>query len=180
MDFPSSLDDQQIEKKKKLSPRWGFLLLIAVLLGLNFYFLIFNGKNSEEMTKTLPQGKESNLGEWQIEALDQGKNWRRKVNAITKTFQYGGQTVTLETGRIARQATGAVMVTVENTSVLCTVVAEKTPQPGKDFFPLADFGLTQRTKRPRMLNGALIILFMSTWKWKKHMTANLIGTTIYI
>ena len=74
MDFPSSLDDQQIEKKKKLSPRWGFLLLIAVLLGLNFYFLIFNGKNSEEMTKTLPQGKESNLGEWQIEALDQGKN----------------------------------------------------------------------------------------------------------
>ncbi|GAB5451429.1 MAG: polyribonucleotide nucleotidyltransferase [Halioglobus sp.] len=59
------------------------------------------------------------------------------MNPITKSFQYGGQTVSLETGRIARQASGAVLVTVENTSVLCTVVAEKSPQPGKDFFPLA-------------------------------------------
>jgi polyribonucleotide nucleotidyltransferase len=59
------------------------------------------------------------------------------VNPVTKTFQYGDQTVTLETGRIARQATGAVLVTVENTSVLCTVVAEKTQRPGRDFFPLA-------------------------------------------
>jgi polyribonucleotide nucleotidyltransferase len=59
------------------------------------------------------------------------------VNPVTKTFQYGGQTVTLETGRIARQASGAVMVTVENTSVLCTVVAEKSPREGRDFFPLA-------------------------------------------
>lgn len=59
------------------------------------------------------------------------------MNPVTKTFQYGGQTVSLETGRIARQASGAVLVTVENTSVLCTVVAEKTQQPGKDFFPLA-------------------------------------------
>jgi len=59
------------------------------------------------------------------------------VNPVTKSFQYGDQTVTLETGRIARQASGAVMVTVENTSVLCTVVAEKTARPGRDFFPLA-------------------------------------------
>jgi polyribonucleotide nucleotidyltransferase len=59
------------------------------------------------------------------------------VNPVTKTFQYGDQTVTLETGRIARQATGAVLVTIENTSVLCTVVAEKTARPGRDFFPLA-------------------------------------------
>jgi polyribonucleotide nucleotidyltransferase len=59
------------------------------------------------------------------------------VNPVTKTFQYGGQTVTLETGRIARQATGAVLVTVENTSVLVTVVAEKTAREGRDFFPLA-------------------------------------------
>jgi polyribonucleotide nucleotidyltransferase len=59
------------------------------------------------------------------------------VNPVTKTFQYGGQTVTLETGRIARQASGAVLVTVENTSVLCTVVAEKTQRPGREFFPLA-------------------------------------------
>ena len=59
------------------------------------------------------------------------------MNAVTKSFQYGDQTVTLETGRIARQASGAVMVTVENTSVLCTVVAEKTAREGRDFFPLA-------------------------------------------
>jgi polyribonucleotide nucleotidyltransferase len=61
----------------------------------------------------------------------------KNVNPVTKTFQYGGQTVTLETGRIARQATGAVLVTVENTSVLCTVVAEKTQREGRDFFPLS-------------------------------------------
>lgn len=59
------------------------------------------------------------------------------MNPVIKTFQYGGQTVTLETGRIARQATGSVLVTVENTSVLCTVVAEKTQREGRDFFPLA-------------------------------------------
>ncbi len=59
------------------------------------------------------------------------------MNPVTKTFQYGGQTVSLETGRIARQATGAVLVTVENTSVLCTVVAEKTERADRDFFPLA-------------------------------------------
>ncbi|MEM1114617.1 MAG: polyribonucleotide nucleotidyltransferase [Pseudomonadota bacterium] len=58
------------------------------------------------------------------------------MNPVTKTFQYGSQTVTLETGRIARQASGAVLVTVENTSVLCTVVAEKSMRPGQDFFPL--------------------------------------------
>ena len=59
------------------------------------------------------------------------------MNPVTKTFQYGGQTVTLETGRIARQASGSVLVTVENTSVLCTVVAEKEAREGRDFFPLA-------------------------------------------
>jgi len=58
------------------------------------------------------------------------------VNPVTKTFKYGDQTVTLETGRIARQAGGAVLVTVENTSVLVTVVAERTAKPGQPFFPL--------------------------------------------
>ncbi|HEY7775691.1 MAG TPA: polyribonucleotide nucleotidyltransferase, partial [Kineobactrum sp.] len=58
------------------------------------------------------------------------------MNPVTKTFQYGGQTVTLETGRIARQATGAVLVTIENTVVLVTVVAERTAKPGQPFFPL--------------------------------------------
>jgi len=58
------------------------------------------------------------------------------MNPVTKSFKYGDQTVTLETGRIARQATGAVMVTVENTTVLVTVVAERHAKPGQPFFPL--------------------------------------------
>jgi len=59
------------------------------------------------------------------------------VNVVKKTFQYGDQEVTLETGRIARQASGAVMVTMGNTSVLCTVVAEQKSKPGQAFFPLS-------------------------------------------
>jgi len=59
------------------------------------------------------------------------------VNPVIKTFEYGNQTVTLETGRIARQATGAVMVSVGKTSVLCTVVGAKKAKAGQDFFPLS-------------------------------------------
>jgi len=59
------------------------------------------------------------------------------VNPIIKKFQYGDQTVTLETGRVARQATGAVMVTIGETSVLCTVVGAKEAVPGQGFFPLS-------------------------------------------
>ena len=59
------------------------------------------------------------------------------MNPVTKTFQWGGQTVTLETGRIARQATGAVMVTMGEVSVLCTVVGSKTADPSRGFFPLS-------------------------------------------
>jgi len=58
------------------------------------------------------------------------------VNPVTKQFQYGGQTVTIETGRIARQATAAVMVTVGDTAVLATVVGRKEANPNADFFPL--------------------------------------------
>ncbi|WP_019936391.1 polyribonucleotide nucleotidyltransferase [Bordetella sp. FB-8] len=57
-------------------------------------------------------------------------------NKVTKTFQYGQHTVTLETGEIARQASGAVMVSIEDTVVLATVVAAKKAKPGQDFFPL--------------------------------------------
>ena len=59
------------------------------------------------------------------------------MNPVTKTFNYGKHQVTLETGRIARQATGAVMVTMGNTSVLCTVVGAKDAVAGQDFFPLS-------------------------------------------
>ena len=57
-------------------------------------------------------------------------------NKITKTFQWGSHTVTLETGEIARQAGGAVLVNIDDTVVLATVVASKTAKPGQDFFPL--------------------------------------------
>ncbi|SDV50016.1 polyribonucleotide nucleotidyltransferase [Chitinasiproducens palmae] len=57
-------------------------------------------------------------------------------NKITKTFQWGAHQVTLETGEIARQASGAVLVSIEDTVVLATVVAQKTAKAGQDFFPL--------------------------------------------
>ena len=59
------------------------------------------------------------------------------MNVVKKTFQYGDHEVTLETGRIARQATGSVMVTMGSTSVLCTVVAEQKAKAGQPFFPLS-------------------------------------------
>jgi len=59
------------------------------------------------------------------------------VNVVRKTFQYGDHEITLETGRIARQASGAVLVTMGSTSVLCTVVAARSTRPGQDFFPLS-------------------------------------------
>jgi polyribonucleotide nucleotidyltransferase len=58
------------------------------------------------------------------------------VNPVKKTFQYGRHTVTLETGEIARQADGAVMVNMDDTVVLVTVVAKTEVKPGQDFFPL--------------------------------------------
>ena len=55
---------------------------------------------------------------------------------ITKTFQYGAHQVTLETGEIARQAGGAVLVKMDDTVVLVSAVAAKTAREGQDFFPL--------------------------------------------
>jgi polyribonucleotide nucleotidyltransferase len=57
-------------------------------------------------------------------------------NKITKTFQWGAHQVTLETGEIARQSTGAVLVSMEDTVVLATVVAKSDAKAGQDFFPL--------------------------------------------
>ena len=57
-------------------------------------------------------------------------------NKVTKTFKWGQHTVIMETGEIARQATGAVLVNIEDTVVLATVVASKSAKPGQDFFPL--------------------------------------------
>jgi len=57
-------------------------------------------------------------------------------NKVTKTFTWGQHTVTLETGEIARQSNGAVLVSIEGTVVLATVVAKTDAKAGQDFFPL--------------------------------------------
>ncbi|MGI8739260.1 MAG: polyribonucleotide nucleotidyltransferase [Gammaproteobacteria bacterium] len=57
-------------------------------------------------------------------------------SSINKTFNYGEHAVTIETGEIARQASGAVMVTMADTVVLVTAVARREADPGRDFFPL--------------------------------------------
>ena len=57
-------------------------------------------------------------------------------NKVTKTFPWGQHTVTMETGEIARQSGGAVLVNIDDTVVLATVVGSKNSKPGQDFFPL--------------------------------------------
>jgi polyribonucleotide nucleotidyltransferase len=58
------------------------------------------------------------------------------VNSIKKSVQFGDQVLSLETGKIARQAGGAVIASLGETSVLVTVVGQKSVKPGQDFFPL--------------------------------------------
>ncbi|MEW6313852.1 MAG: polyribonucleotide nucleotidyltransferase [Pseudomonadota bacterium] len=58
------------------------------------------------------------------------------MNPVKKSISYGRHTLTLETGEIARQASGAVMVSLDDTVVLVTVVGKKDVSPGQDFFPL--------------------------------------------
>jgi len=53
-----------------------------------------------------------------------------------KTIEWGGRTLTLETGRMARQADGSVLATYGETMVLATAVFAKSAKPGQDFFPL--------------------------------------------
>jgi len=59
-----------------------------------------------------------------------------KPTAIKKSFQYGDLTVTMEAGEIARQASGAVMISMGDTVVFVTAVAAKESEPGRDFFPM--------------------------------------------
>jgi polyribonucleotide nucleotidyltransferase len=58
-------------------------------------------------------------------------------NIVKKSIEWGGRTLEIETGKIARQADGAVMATLGGTTVLCTVVGAKKLRPGQDFFPLS-------------------------------------------
>ena len=58
-----------------------------------------------------------------------------RPSPIKKSIQYGEHLLTLETGEVARQASGAVMASLGDTVVLATVVAEKSTRPEGDFFP---------------------------------------------
>ena len=62
-----------------------------------------------------------------------------KLESTSVEFHYGNKLVKLETNKVARQATAAVLVTIDDLVVLTTVVAKKEADPGKDFFPLAVF-----------------------------------------
>ncbi len=62
---------------------------------------------------------------------------KESVNPIIKQFKYGEHTITLETGRVARQAAGSVIASMNDTVVLAAVTFAKTAKPGQDFFPLA-------------------------------------------
>ncbi|HXR51018.1 MAG TPA: polyribonucleotide nucleotidyltransferase, partial [Steroidobacteraceae bacterium] len=58
------------------------------------------------------------------------------MSLAKQSFPFGSHSVTIETGELARQADGAVVVSMGDTVVLVTAVARKQAQPGKDFFPL--------------------------------------------
>ncbi|HEC72977.1 MAG TPA: polyribonucleotide nucleotidyltransferase [Methylophaga aminisulfidivorans] len=64
------------------------------------------------------------------------KDKEERVNSVKKTVQYGDHLLSLETGKIARQAGGAIIASLGETSVLVTVVGQKQVKPGQDFFPL--------------------------------------------
>ncbi|MDB4121209.1 polyribonucleotide nucleotidyltransferase [Gammaproteobacteria bacterium] len=61
------------------------------------------------------------------------------LNTQSVEFEYGNKTVTIETGKVARQATSSIVVTIDNLVLLTTMVARKEADPRKDFFPLAVF-----------------------------------------
>jgi hypothetical protein len=74
--------------------------------------------------------------EWHEAAHSQERHRMSMFNRVSKTFTWGQHTVTLETGEIARQSSGAVIVNIDDTVVLATVVAKTDAKAGQDFFPL--------------------------------------------
>jgi polyribonucleotide nucleotidyltransferase len=75
---------------------------------------------------------------FQQPAGNNNKNWKDKfsMTKVVKSFEYGGRTVTMETGEIARQASATVMIDVEGTTVMVAATGRKEADPGRDFFPL--------------------------------------------
>ena len=94
-------------------------------------------------------------------------------NKVSKTFQWGQHTVTMETGEIARQASGAVLVKIDDTVVLATVVGSKTAKAGQDFFPLTVDYIEKNPKVPA--KGIIAVQIHSGGKAKvefKNITIN--------
>ena len=66
-------------------------------------------------------------------------SWNKYMfDVVRKEIEWGGRPLIFETGRVARQADGAVLVTYGETTALCTVVGAKEPRVGLDFFPLTN------------------------------------------
>ena len=82
---------------------------------------------------------------------------------IRKQFQFGAHTVTIETGEIARQASGAVMVDMDGTSVLVTVVGSRSADAGRDFFPLT-VDYQERTYAAGRIPGAFKMF--GRWRYR--------------
>jgi len=78
------------------------------------------------------------VGHWgRMPASDDLRMDVKMFKEFRKEIEWGGRPLVLETGKVARQADGAVLATYGDTKVLCTVVGEKSPKPGLDFFPLS-------------------------------------------
>src|SRR5580693_7970050 len=90
---------------------------------------------SREERKAVPPLSATPRGKWVLR-VDKRKTSTDMFDIKRKSIEWGGRKLTLETGRIARQADGAVLATYGETVVLATVVAEKAPRAGLDFFPL--------------------------------------------
>jgi polyribonucleotide nucleotidyltransferase len=73
---------------------------------------------------------------WNGSITDNREEKEKRVNSVKKTVQYGQHTLSLETGKIARQAGGAVIASLGETAVLVTVVGKKEVKPGQDFFSI--------------------------------------------
>src|SRR5690606_13605493 len=98
-------------------------------------------RRDDSATESAAYGRIEGL--WRLLCFFSSRSSRRShagvgnvVSAIKKSFAYGQHEVTLETGELARQADGSVLVTMADTVVLVTAVARKEADPGKDFFPL--------------------------------------------
>ena len=95
-----------------------------------------------------------------------GETSMSMFNKVTKTFQWGQHTVVMETGEIARQSGGAVIVNIEDTVVLATVVAAKNPKPGQDFFPLT-VDYIEKTYAAGKIPGSFSSVKAARANWKR-------------